>query len=316
MCRFFDELGRFSEYMFTYLTSRLRSNAGTESYIKATMNPEPDSWILDYVGWYLTPDGYADPEKSGKVRWFIRDEDGHLQWGDSEDEMLARHGNDSAPMSFTFISASIADNPVLCKLKPGYLKSLKNLPRVERERLLYGNWYAVPESSGFFKRDWVDYVEASQVPKRLKTIRCWDLASSLVSETNPDPDFTACVKMSLCEDGYFYLEHSDEFRERPAGVQRELMKRAETDGRNVPVGIPLDVGAAGQVAFENYARPLIVAKYPVKKMKTRKGKLERFLPFSNAAENGMIKIVNGPWVKRLIQQLEGFDPDKKRQHDD
>jgi predicted phage terminase large subunit-like protein len=276
------------------------------------MNPEPDSWILDFVGWYLTPDGYADYSKSGKVRWFITDEDGKMAWADDPDELKALYGNDVDPISFTFIAASIADNPVLCKMNPNYLSALKNLNRVDREILLYGNWFAVPESSGYFKRDWVDFVEPKDVPKLKKVIRSWDFASSLESEANTDPDFSACVKIGLGEDGYFYVLHADHFRDRPAGVLSKVLSYCELDGKNCPVGIPLDPGQAGRVAFEVYAKPLVQAGYAVKKMKTRKGKVERFLPFSNAAENNLVRIVKGNWNRDFIKELEAFDGESRR----
>ena len=299
-----------------YLLSRLRSNAEEQSFVKATMNPEPDSWILDFVGWYLTPDGYADPEKSGKIRWFVSDENGQVDWADDRETLQARHGLDCDPMSFTFIQASIADNPVLCKTSPAYLTALKNLPRVDREILLYGNWYAVPDASGYFKRDWIDFIEPKSLPRMKKVIRCWDFASSKESESNPDPDYSACVKIGLGEDDYFYILHADHFRERPAGVMERLKAYCELDGKNCPVGLPLDPSAAGQVAFDNYAKPLILNGVQVKKMKTRKGKIERFLPFSNAAENNRVRMVVGNWNKEYISELEGFTGLNRREHDD
>ena len=106
-CQYFEEACQFSRYQFMYMLSRLRSNADSQSFVKATMNPDPNSWVLDFVSWYLTPDGYADPEKSGKVRWFVSDEAGQLDWADDPDTLKGRHGNDVDPMSFTFIQASI-----------------------------------------------------------------------------------------------------------------------------------------------------------------------------------------------------------------
>lgn len=140
---YFDELGRFNKEAFTYMMTRMRSNADMPSFIKATCNPEPPDaeggWLHEFLAdFYLDDYGYPIPERSGVVRWFISDEDGNLAWGDSPDELKALYGNDVQPMSFTFISAQVYDNPVLCKLQPNYITSLMNAGRVERERLLYG----------------------------------------------------------------------------------------------------------------------------------------------------------------------------------
>ena len=299
-----------------YLMSRLRSNAQGNSFIKCTLNPQPDSWILDFVGWYLTPDGYADTSKSGKVRWFVVDADGHMDWAEDPYELKVRHGNDCDPISFTFLSASIADNPILVKLQPNYLTALKNLNRTDREILLYGNWFAVPEASGYFKRDWVQFIKRKDVPKLVKITRCYDLASSIPSEANPSPDYTACTLMGLGEDGNFYVLHSDKFRERPAGVAKAIHRYAEQDGKNVMIGLPLDPSAAGKVAFESYARPLIMNGYKVKKHPARGSKVDRILPFSNASENGMVYVVEGEWNKLWLAEMEGFTGTKRNEKDD
>lgn len=304
-----------------YMLSRLRSNADMQSFVKATCNPEPKEaeggWLHEFLDdYYLDEYGYPIPERSGVIRWFISDDNGNLAWGATKEDLQAEYGLDCDPMSFTFISAQIYDNKVLCVNQPAYISALKNLGRVERERLLYGGWNVSPKGSGYFLREWADFVEPREVPKRLRTIRCHDLASSVKSEINSDPDYSASVKLSYCEDGYFYVEHAHDYRARPAGVSQEIMRRAENDGKGCPVGLPQDVGQAGVVAFQHYARPLTLKGYKVKKMKTRKGKIERFSGFSNAAENGMVRIVRGDWNDRYISQLENFDPDRKRQHDD
>lgn len=304
-----------------YMLSRLRSNADMQSRVKCTLNPEPPEseggWMHEFLdGFYLDEYGYPIEERSGVVRWFISDDNGHLDWAEDPDTLKVKHGNDCSPMSFTFISALITDNPVLLKLQPNYLTALKNLGRVERERLLFACWNVSPSGSGYFKREWVDFVERSQVPKIVKTIRAWDLAASVKSEINNDPDWTAGVKVGLGEDGYFYVLHATEALERPAGVAKLLGDISEMDGRKIPVSIPVDGGQSGIIAFEHYARPLIMRGFQVKKAKTRKGKLERFSGFSNAAENGLVRIVKGAWNEKYIAQLENFDPEKRRQHDD
>ncbi len=178
-------------------------------------------------------------------------------------------------------------------------------------------WNVNPQGAGYFQRDWVEFVDRSQVPKRIKSIRCWDLAGSVKSELNADPDSTAGVYLSLCEDGNFYVESAKELIARPAGVASLIQETASLDGKNVPIGIPQDSASGGIIQYEHYARPLILNGFKVKRMKSgNKGKLERFTGFSNAAENGMVKIVRAPWNDKYIKQLEDFDPERRRQHDD
>lgn len=83
----FDELTHFDEDVFWYMFSRIRSDSGVDGYIRATTNPDPDSWVRTFIDWWIGKDGLAIPERSGKIRWFIR-LNGEVIWGDSRMELL------------------------------------------------------------------------------------------------------------------------------------------------------------------------------------------------------------------------------------
>ena len=83
----FDELTHFDEDVFWYMLSRNRSDSGIPGYLRATTNPDPDSWVRTFIDWWIGPDGLAIPERSGKIRWFIRIS-GEVVWGDSRMELL------------------------------------------------------------------------------------------------------------------------------------------------------------------------------------------------------------------------------------
>ena len=84
----FDELTHFSEEQFFYMLSRNRSVCGIKPYIRATTNPDPDSWVADFISWWIDQDtGYSIAERSGKVRWMIRLND-TLYWDDDPVQLL------------------------------------------------------------------------------------------------------------------------------------------------------------------------------------------------------------------------------------
>ena len=85
----FDELTHFDEDVFWYMFSRIRSDSGISGYVRASTNPDPDSWVRTFIDWWIGPDGMAIPERSGKIRWFIRI-NGECIWGDSRMELLRR----------------------------------------------------------------------------------------------------------------------------------------------------------------------------------------------------------------------------------
>lgn len=319
---YFDELHTFDRGSFFFMMSRMRSNAGIQSYLKACMNPctkeSVGGWLLEFLeGFYVDEYGYPIQANSGKVRYFVSDEDGNLDMADTEAELYVRHGNDCSPMSFTFISALIVDNPVLCKLQPDYLRALRNAGRIERERLLFGNWNVSQRGGGYFQKEWCNFIDRRNLPALVKVIRCWDLAAAVKSEINNDPDSTASTLMGMDSDGRVYIIDACDLIGLPKAVEEKLHDRATVDGKKVPIGLPQDAAAGGLIQFQHYAYPLMHKGFKVKKMKTsNKGKLERFLGFSNAAENGMVTIVTGDWNRKWIAQLENFDPERKRTHDD
>lgn len=141
----FDELTHFTESQFFYLLSRNRSNCGIQPYIRATCNPDGSSWVFQFISWWIDPElGTAIPERCGKLRYFVRVDEGdgdELHWADSKAELIERFPEfeEHEILSVSFIEAGPEDNPSLDK---HYIAKLKSLPRLERDRLLGRNWLA------------------------------------------------------------------------------------------------------------------------------------------------------------------------------
>jgi hypothetical protein len=139
----FDELTHFTKKQFFYMLSRNRSVCGVKPYVRATCNPDPDSFVAELVEWWINEDGYAIPERAGKLRYFIVEND-VMVWGDSKQEVLNQvpHLNITKDFvkSITFIPGDIYENKKLLSTDPGYLANLMALPEEEKIRLLSGNW--------------------------------------------------------------------------------------------------------------------------------------------------------------------------------
>ena len=75
----FDELTHFTETQFWYMLSRNRSLCGVKPYIRATCNPDVDSWVKVLISWWLDDEGFPIRERSGVVRYFFR-KDGEIIW--------------------------------------------------------------------------------------------------------------------------------------------------------------------------------------------------------------------------------------------
>ncbi len=311
----FDELTHFSESQFWYLVSRNRTMCGVKPYIRATCNPDADSWVAEFIAWWIDQDtGLAINERSGVVRWFIRIGE-TIVWADSPAD-LAHHtmidDEDNKvpipPKSFTFIPSKLTDNKALMKADPSYMANLMALPLVERERLLGANWLIRPAAGLYFQRGWCEVVDA--VPTGLRIVRGWDLAATPKIETN-DPDWTAGTKIGQDADrNYYVLDHVYD-RLSPHGVEKLIKNTASQDGYGVKISFDQDPGQAGKSQIKNLAKML--AGYEVRSSPVTGDKVTRFTGFSAQAEQGNVYVLRAPWNKRFFEQLEKFP---EGSHDD
>jgi predicted phage terminase large subunit-like protein len=174
-----DEICHFDESQFWYLMSRLRSMSGIPGYIRATCNPDPDSFVKHLISYWIGEDGFPIADRCGRLRWFIRLND-EIIWGDSREDLIGKYGIEHLPKSLTFIPSLITDNKILMEKDPTYLSNLKSLSLVDRERLLSGNWLIRPTAGTLFKKEWFEIVDA--VPSASHSVRYWDRAC-LIADT-------------------------------------------------------------------------------------------------------------------------------------
>jgi hypothetical protein len=149
----FDELTHFTESMFFYLLSRNRSNCGVKPYVRATCNPDPESWVYKLIEWWIDKDtGYPILERRGVLRYFIKYGSDYI-WGDTYDEVYEKAEHIIQPMikqsglkardfikSITFVSGSIYDNKKGLAYDPSYPGNLLSQDEDTRKQLLEGIW--------------------------------------------------------------------------------------------------------------------------------------------------------------------------------
>jgi len=283
------------------------STCGVRPYIRGTCNPDPDSFVAELIAWWIDQDnsspryGYPIPERSGVLRWFVRVGD-EIHWADSPGELIERYGSEVMPKSLTFIPASVFDNQILLQRDPGYLANLKALPLVERKRLLEGNWKIRPSAGLYFQSEWFEIVDA--VPADLKIVRYWDRAATEPSASNPDPDWTAGVKMGIDKQGTMYVLDVSRFRATPLSVRQGIRNICTQDGVGVLTGLEQDPGQAGKVEVGDLIRFLV--GFPVKAFLAEKDKVTRAEPLSAQAEQRNVKLLRGAWNRAFLDELMNF----------
>jgi predicted phage terminase large subunit-like protein len=305
----FDELAQFTEKQFFYLLSRNRSTSGVKPYVRATCNPDSDSWLRNFLAWWIDEaTGLPIPERAGVLRYFVRRDDS-LIWADTRQELIEKFGDDAEPKTVTFIPANVKDNKLLLERDPGYISNLKALPLVERERLLNGNWNVRATAGNYFRREWFQIVE--HVPAEVVArVRFWDRAAS---EQRPgtDPDATVGLRLSKDSSGIYYVEHVAKMFCTPGAVTDAMVNTAQQDGRDVMVAFHQDPASAGKYEAEISARAL--DGFDVRFSTASGDKETRAKPISAQAEAGNVKIVRGPWNSEFLRVVENFPVGK---HDD
>jgi predicted phage terminase large subunit-like protein len=279
---------------------------GVRPYVRATCNPDPDSWVRKLIGWWIDEDtGYPIPERDSKIRWMAR-EKGEIVWGDTKRELVERKLD---PKSLTFVAANIHDNPLLLERDPGYVANLKSLPSHERARLYGGNWNARQQAGSYFKRQMFEIVEAAPADYD-QEIRYWDRAATEITDTNGDPDATCGVRM-IRKGHTYYVVDVRRFFEGPGGVLRAI-KTVTTQEPRCPVALEQDPGQAGKSEMhflisnlggrDVYAVPVTAAKET------------RARPYAAQCLAGNVKLVRAPWNESYLSELESFPT--KGCHDD
>jgi predicted phage terminase large subunit-like protein len=313
----FDELTHFTAHQFFYMVSRNRSTCGVRPYIRATCNPDADSWVANFLAWWIDPEtGFPIPERAGILRYFIRVAE-KIVWADRPDDLMQYlprledlpPGIDPpSPISVTFIPATVFDNPALTRVNPEYYAWLLSLPLLERERLLAGNWKIRPTAGLYFKKEWCVVVD--EVPADLEIVRYWDLAATEKTEFN-DPDWTVGIKLGRDKNGGYWLLDMVRARANPGDVERLLINIAAQDGNRVRIGFGQDPGQAGKSQALHLVRAL--SGFTVSAASESGDKITRLGPFSAQCRAGNVKILRGAWNEEVFRVLEGF-PDLA--HDD
>ncbi len=308
----YDELTHFTERQFWYMLSRNRSVSAIRPYIRATTNPDADSWVAKLIEWWIDQDsGYAIQERSGIIRYFIRVDD-TLHWADTRQELIDKFPL-LQPKSLTFIPSKLTDNKILMDNDPGYMANLMIMGRVDRERLLNGNWKVKEQAGSYFPRTKVNMLDVTPTDVT-QWVRKWDLAATTISEVNPSPDATASVLMGKRSNGRFVITDGINLRENASDI-RQVIKNICSQDRarslSLTTIVPQDPGQAGK----DQAASLVsfLAGYKVKAIRETGPKTTRAEPLSAQWQAGNVDVVAGPWTTQFLVEMEAFP---EGQHDD
>lgn len=314
----FDELVHFSESSFWFMVSRNRSACGVKPYIRCTCNPDAASWVRQFIAWWIDDrTGYAIPERSGVVRWFVR-YGGELQWADDPSELNEKFPG-LEPKSFTFIPATLDDNPALTSKDPGYKANLQALPYVERERLLGGNWNVVDAEGAEWGPDYFQGIWVDEWPDEYQiAVVALDPSVGKLNKATAtrQGDYSAFVAVAKGMDGKYYVD---------ADIDRRPVPKIIDDGIEFLKYIRPDAFGVETIGFQEVVRDAFLPRLEEAKLtgiwpihgdgnpKLPKKIVRIRATLSHLLRDGRIKLRRSPGCSLLLEQLMAFPIHK---HDD
>jgi predicted phage terminase large subunit-like protein len=337
----FDEASDFTGGQFFFMNSRLRTMSGVPKQFLLATNPDPDCYLRILFDWWIGSDGFPDPHRAGKLRFFVRLKD-ELVWADSPDPLLKYVGNDpNSVMSMTFVPALVHDNKVLLEADPGYMANLKSLPAVEQARFLGGNWDVKESAGDYFQRSTFKIWGGTDLQRRLmsqdgpaakivQSIRVHDFASTPIKgclvPDGPDlirpgdfkardpatdnPDWSCSVLLHRLANGRLVIGDVTFYRDTPGAVQTLAERLAIADGPKVTIGVFADPGQAGEDQAERLKRRL--QKFANVAVLSVKNKEMVARECARAVWRGEVYYVEAPWNQQFFNQLEDFPTPKMK----
>lgn len=203
-----DEVTQMDFSMFKFICTCNRNAYGYRNRFFGTCNPDPDSWVRQFIDWWIAnedtiwPDGekhperagIPDPSRNGRIRYCFMDGDAvdQIVWGDTREEVFeqckdkimsrydekkfARFGTPAQLFikSVAFVEAKLGDNIALMASDPNYLANLLGQSESQRSRDLDGNWNYKALAKEILTRRMMDsfYTNSYQFGDRQKYCSC------------------------------------------------------------------------------------------------------------------------------------------------
>lgn len=286
----FDELTHFTESQYRFLFSRLRKPS-------ASVGAAGDgTTIVDVPLRMRSASNPGGPGHEWVRRRFVHEP--------------------TRSAGAVFMPALLSENPNLDQ--EAYLESLAHLPEIEQRRLIRGDWSAKDAGTAFdtSKLRVVSRLEAAEAgfgvysngrPARIRRARCWDMAATEPSASATDPDYTVGTLLALCEgSGLWMIEDVVRVRVASHDVESTIAATCRRDGRDVPVWITQEPGAAGKSLVNHYARNVLRGIAAVHGWRETGDKETRARIPSAAIGRGLVLVLEGGFVEALVEELDAF----------
>jgi predicted phage terminase large subunit-like protein len=213
-----------------------------------------------------------------------------------------------------FIPANVNDNEELDK--ESYIENLMELPPLEREQLLKGDWN-ISGGGKIFKREWFEILDSAPEvdPKKyIPKVRYWDLAASdgeVSKAYGYKPAYTVGLRMSkymINGEPLFVIEDVQRLQKTPDDVENKIIDTAARDGKRVEIWMEQEPGSSGIKVIDDYRK--VLRGYAFRGQKESGSKVLRANRVAATAGAGKIKLLKGAWNETFLDELEFFPEDR------
>lgn len=312
-----DQLEEFSQNQFFYMGTRVRSKSGVRPYIRATCNPEPDSWLAEFLDWWIGEDGYIIPERCGIIRYFVRDGE-DIIWSD-DPITLAKKYPGKFSRSVTFILSTVYDNKELLRVDPEYIARLQMQHPLVYMRLhgegvgkenRGGNWKMRAGAGILFNASWfgqADYIPPYGVAT---DVLYWDTAATEkdADTKNEQPSATAYIWLRQHRDDFIVMDCGEfyEFATIEDTIMNKTREIAENMHGQLHVRWEREPASAAKREANRWSKMMREFTLSARGIPSRTDKVKRALPAANAAHKGHILFRPAPWNQYLANYLHNM----------
>jgi len=182
----------------------------------------------------------------------------------------------------------------------------------DRKRILGSFFYNAlyqqrPENDAgqLTNKSWLRYAHLQNIPmetlQRLKYARVWDLAAT---EDGGDYAVGTLAGYDPKHDLMYYFDVR-RIQKGPLGVEIEVKRTAEMDGKQIPIYIEQEPGSSGKLLVATYAANLLKG-FKVHAHPANDGKIIRAQPFLAGVEAGKVVLVYADWNKAFVDEYDEF----------
>lgn len=216
------------------------------------------------------------------------------------------------PAGVAYVPAKLSDNPHIDV--ETYLPRLRELDPIDQARLIDGDWDVV-ESGDVYNSMWLK-VERTAPPMR-QVVRRWDLAATEAKANateaddegqligGDDPDFTVGLLYGVDLRGEFWILDVIRGQWHAGDVEERMAETAARDGKAVAIGVNQDPAQAGKSQIRHIARDVLPG-YNLRGYRETGDKTTRARITAAAAANGLVHILDGPYVEDFLDEVQAF----------